>query len=91
MTRVYATCRIGIARREQAGDSVLRERMSREDFKGAAYAVAVFMETAKAEIAADRAAGKPRGARILWARANPAKMTMGWFRRRLLGGQFRQR
>jgi len=62
--------------------------MSREDFKGAAYAVAVFMETAKAEIAADRAAGKPRGARILWARANPAKMAMGWFRRRLWAGNF---
>lgn len=61
--------------------------MSTQDFRGAAYAFKVFMRDAQADI--DR--GERVGARKVWKLANPAKVRIGWMKRRLLRGEFKAR
>lgn len=61
--------------------------MSLDHFKGSAWAVRELMKASKAEI--DR--GERKGVTRLWKTANPAKVTIGWFRRRILRGEFRKR
>lgn len=61
--------------------------MSLDEYKGSAWAVRELMRQAKAEIDA----GERTGVTRLWKTANPAKVHIGWFRRRILRGEFRRR
>ena len=61
--------------------------MSLADHRGAAWAFAELMKAAQADI--DQ--GKAQPARILHRRCNPAKVVQGWFKSRMLRGEFRKR
>lgn len=61
--------------------------MSLDAHKGSAWAVRELMRKAEADILA----GERKGVTRLWKTANPAKVTIGWFKRRLLRGEFRTR
>lgn len=61
--------------------------MSLSDHRGAAYYIRQLMQQAQAEI--DR--GERAGATVKWKTANPAKVAIGWFQRRLLRREFRKR
>lgn len=61
--------------------------MSLKDHKGTAWAFAQLMAESKREIEA----GERKGATTLHAKPNPAKTHIGWFKRRLLRGEFRRR
>lgn len=60
--------------------------MSFQDFKGAAYAFREFNRMAQADI--DSGTLKP--ARRIWKTANPAKVCIGWFERRVIRGEFKK-
>lgn len=59
--------------------------MSFDDHRGVAWAYRELMRGAQDEIAR----GERRGARRLWLKPHP-KLTIGWFKRRVLRGEFRQ-
>lgn len=61
--------------------------MSLKDFRGAAYAFAQWNQQVKDEIAR----GERKGATVLHKWPNKAKTEIGWFKRRLLLGEFRKR
>ena len=61
--------------------------MSLDEYRGTAYAVRELMRMAQADIDS----GERKGATVKWKKANPAKTAIGWFRRRLLRGEFRRR
>lgn len=61
--------------------------MSRAEYRGSAWAVQQLMEAVQREI--DR--GERKGVTVRFRKANPAKTVIGWFRRRLIRGEFRIR
>ena len=89
MARVYATCRICIARREDAGVSIFTSTgarwataatLSREDFKQSAWAFQKLMEAAKAEIDS----GERLGAHRKWTVAHPKVRQGLWWQKAVL-------
>lgn len=54
--------------------------VSTEDFQGAAHAFKRFMQMAAEDIQQQRA----KGVTVKWAKANPAKTTIGGFKAKLL-------
>ncbi len=68
--------------------------MSIADHKGAAYAFRELMRAAERDIAkagADVKPGDIKPARIVAKRPDLKKTHIGWFKRRLLRGEFRRR
>ena len=61
--------------------------MSLSDFRESAHAFRELMRQAEREIQD----GQRKGATVLYRKANPAKTVIGWFKRRLLRGEFRRR
>ena len=70
-----------------SGKRTWSEPMSRAEYRGAAYAIQQLMESAKRDIDS----GARKGATVLHAKSNPAKTHIGWFKRRILRGEFRKR
>lgn len=60
--------------------------MSTDEYRGSAWAFKRLMRQAQDEI--DR--GERSGARRIWKTANPAKVCIGWFERRVLRGEFKK-
>lgn len=61
--------------------------MSCDEYKGAAWAFRELMREAEKDIAS----GERKGATVKFKGPNLAKIHIGWFRRRLLRGEFRRR
>lgn len=62
--------------------------MSMDDFRGSAFYFRELMRQAQADI---NTGGEIKKARVIAKTANPAKTSIGWFKRRLLRGEFRRR
>ena len=62
--------------------------MSMDECRGAAYVFRELMKQAQHDI--DHG-GEVKPARVIAKTANPAKVTIGWFKRRILRGEFRRR
>lgn len=58
--------------------------MSLKHFQGAAYAFSQLMAEAEREIKD----GARKGATVIHKRPNPAKVCIGWMKRRVLRGEF---
>lgn len=63
-----------------------RRRAFDTTIKESVWAFQQLMTAAQGEI--DR--GERAGARRIWKTANPAKVTIGWFERRVLRGEFKR-
>ncbi len=62
--------------------------MSLNDCRGRVYAFREFFRAAQRDI---DEGGEVKAARVIAKTPNPAKTHIGWFRRRLLRGEFRRR
>jgi hypothetical protein len=60
--------------------------MSRAHFKGSSYAFAKWMQDCAEEISR----GERKGVTVIYPKPHP-KTAIGWFRRRLLRGEFKKR
>lgn len=61
--------------------------MSLADHKGAAFAFRTWMQQSAEEITR----GERKGATVLYRKANPARVVIGWMKRRVIRGEFRRR